>query len=259
MGDDAPCYRCDCENIHNPSPGVPLEASREAAITGQAWLAVPWAVATRVQRSVSGGIALTGGMAGLAGNTCGWSRWHTSGDQGGEVLDGRKWLCLITCQVGRLGGGQGGSICPSCLEVLRVFPCSLAQSKPAGLSQNLVHLSLPRCAGSSADGDWRVLRRMVTPAARGPSQRAGRAVNIPFLLCFCSVHRDGKQAEHPVRPGAAVPHPAQILRELRSRDGQPGDHQHRPQPRSLLPKGRHTCSSHQLLLFPCFPRRGYKL
>lgn len=49
-------------------------------------------------------------------------------------------------------------------------------------------------------------------------------------------HRE--QAEHAVGPGSAVPHPEEVLRELRSRNGQPRDHEHRPQSGPHLPQSK---------------------
>ena len=57
----------------------------------------------------------------------------------------------------------------------------------------------------------------------------------PFLSSVC---RHGEQAEHALRPGAAVPHPEEVLRELWSGDGQPGDHQHRPEQGPHLPESK---------------------
>ncbi len=41
---------------------------------------------------------------------------------------------------------------------------------------------------------------------------------VPYFLSMCWY---GEQAEHAVRPGAAVPHSEEVLRELRGRDGKP--------------------------------------
>ena len=56
-------------------------------------------------------------------------------------------------------------------------------------------------------------------------------------LSVSSLSRHGEQAEHAVRPGPAVPHPEEALRELRSRHGQFGDNQHRSKSQPLLPQG----------------------
>ena len=55
---------------------------------------------------------------------------------------------------------------------------------------------------------------------------------------FSSVCWHGEQAEHAVGPGTAVPHPKEVLRELWSGDGQPGDHQHRPEQGPHLPQSK---------------------
>lgn len=59
-----------------------------------------------------------------------------------------------------------------------------------------------------------------------------------FFFFFHSVRRHGEQAEHAVGPGAAVSHSQEVLRELRGRDGEPGDYKHRPQPGPHVPQGK---------------------
>lgn len=44
------------------------------------------------------------------------------------------------------------------------------------------------------------------------------------FVCSLSWYRE--QIEHTLRPGPAVPHPEEALRELRSRHGESGDYQH---------------------------------
>lgn len=69
----------------------------------------------------------------------------------------------------------GGCICPSCLEVL----CSLLAPllsrnrwEPPKKKKNHPVFPYPGRAGCSADGDWRVPCRAVTPAVRGLSHQA---------------------------------------------------------------------------------------
>lgn len=68
-------------------------------------------------------------------------------------------------------------------------------------------------------------------------QIASKVTPVSFLSLSPSVSRHGKQTQHSVRPGPAVPHPEEALRELRGRHGEFGDYQHRSEPQPLLPQG----------------------
>ena len=64
---------------------------------------------------------------------------------------------------------------------------------------------------------------------------ASKVTSVSFLSS--SVSRHGEQTQHSVRPGPAVPHPEEALRELWGRHGEFGDYQHRSEPQPLLPQG----------------------